>query len=40
MRRGDILTVAAPGDCGKPRLAVLIQSEQLYRLLAVVIGLA
>ena len=29
MRRGDILTVAAPGDYGKPRPAVLIQSDLL-----------
>jgi mRNA interferase MazF len=29
MRRGDIVTVSAPGDYGKPRPAVAIQSEQL-----------
>jgi mRNA interferase MazF len=28
-RRGDILTVAAPGDCGKPRPAVVIQGDAL-----------
>ena len=29
MRRGDIVRVAAPGDYGKPRPAVVIQSDQL-----------
>lgn len=29
MRRGDIVTMAAPGDYGKPRPAVLIQSDLL-----------
>lgn len=29
MRRGDIVTVAAPGDYGTPRPAVLIQSDLL-----------
>jgi mRNA interferase MazF len=29
MRRGDIVTVSAPGDYGKPRPAVVIQSDQL-----------
>ncbi len=29
MRRGDIITVAAPGDYGKPRPAVVIQSNWL-----------
>ena len=27
MRRGDIVTVSAPGDYGKPRPAVIIQSD-------------
>ena len=27
MRRGDVVTVAAPGDFGKPRPAVVIQSD-------------
>lgn len=27
MRRGDIVTVAAPGDYGKPRPALIIQSD-------------
>jgi mRNA interferase MazF len=27
MRRGDLVTVAAPGDYGKPRPALVIQSE-------------
>jgi len=29
MRRGDIVTVAAPGDYGKPRPAVIIQADVL-----------
>ena len=29
MRRGDLVTVAAPGDYGKPRPAVVIQSDWL-----------
>jgi mRNA interferase MazF len=27
MRRGDLVTVAAPGDVGKPRPALVIQSD-------------
>jgi len=27
MRRGDVVTVAAPGDYGKPRPALVIQSD-------------
>lgn len=27
MRRGDVVTVAAAGDCGKPRPAVIVQSD-------------
>ncbi|MFO7641894.1 MAG: type II toxin-antitoxin system PemK/MazF family toxin [Candidatus Competibacteraceae bacterium] len=29
MRRGDLVTVAAPGDYGKPRPAVIIQGDPL-----------
>lgn len=29
MRRGDIVTVALSGDCGKPRPALVIQSDYL-----------
>jgi hypothetical protein len=29
MRRGDIVTVAAPGAYGKPRPAVVIQGDSL-----------
>lgn len=29
VRRGDVVTVAAPGDYGKPRPAVVIQSDAL-----------
>ena len=27
MRRGDLVTVAAPGDYGKPRPAVIVQTD-------------
>ena len=27
IRRGDVVTVAAPGDYGKPRPAVIVQSD-------------
>jgi mRNA interferase MazF len=29
LRRGDIVTVSAPGDYGKPRPAIVIQSDWL-----------
>lgn len=29
MRRGDIVSVAAPGDYGKPRPAVIVQCDSL-----------
>jgi len=29
MKRGDIVTVALPGDYGKPRPAVIVQSDDL-----------
>jgi mRNA interferase MazF len=29
MRRGDLVTVAAPGDYGKPRPAVIVQADAL-----------
>jgi mRNA interferase MazF len=29
MKRGEIITVSAPGDYGKPRPAVVIQSDEL-----------
>ena len=29
MRRGDVVTVAVPGDYGKPRPAVIVQSDGL-----------
>jgi mRNA interferase MazF len=31
MLRGDLVTVSAPGDFGKPRPAVVIQSDKLIR---------
>ncbi len=31
MRRGDVVTVIAPGDFGKPRPAVIIQGDALNR---------
>ena len=27
MRRGDLVTVAMPGDCGKPRPALIVQAD-------------
>jgi len=27
MKRGDVVICAAPGDCGKPRPAVVVQSD-------------
>jgi mRNA interferase MazF len=29
MRRGDLITMAGPGDYGKPRPAVVVQSDRL-----------
>ena len=29
MRRGDFVTVAISGDCGKPRPAIIVQSDGL-----------
>ena len=29
MRRGDLVTVALPGDFGKPRPAIVVQSDSL-----------
>jgi mRNA interferase MazF len=29
MRRGDVVTVAVPGDYGKPRPAVIVQTDAL-----------
>lgn len=29
IRRGDLVTIAAPGDYGKPRPAVVVQSDTL-----------
>ncbi|HEX4025335.1 MAG TPA: type II toxin-antitoxin system PemK/MazF family toxin [Steroidobacteraceae bacterium] len=29
MRRGDVVTVATTGDCGKPRPAVVVQTDAL-----------
>lgn len=31
MRRGDLVTVAAPGDYGKPRPAVVVQADALTK---------
>jgi mRNA interferase MazF len=35
MNRGDLLTVALPGDYGKPRPALVIQSDLMHRLQSV-----
>jgi len=32
MKRGDIVTVAAPGDYGKPRPVVIVQTDALNQL--------
>jgi mRNA interferase MazF len=39
MRRGDFVTVAAPGDYGKPRPALVIQSDLLAALPSVTLCL-
>jgi mRNA interferase MazF len=39
LRRGDLLTVAAPGDYGKPRPAVVIQSDTLNMADSVLVAL-
>ena len=39
MRRGDLVTVAAPGDYGKPRPALVIQSDLFVELSSVTLCL-
>lgn len=39
MRRGDLVTVAAPGDYGKPRPALVIQSDLFEELPSVTVCL-
>jgi mRNA interferase MazF len=39
MKRGDIVTVAAPGDYGKPRPAVVVQSDWLQATDSVLVAL-
>ncbi len=39
MRRGDLVTVAAPGDYGKPRPALVIQSDSFAELSSVTLCL-
>lgn len=39
MRRGDVVTVAAPGDYGKPRPALVIQSDLFEELPSVTLCL-
>ena len=39
MRRGDLVTVAAPGDYGKPRPALVIQSDLFEALPSVTVCL-
>ena len=39
MRRGDLITVAAPGDYGKPHPAVVIQSDALEETASVLVCL-
>jgi mRNA interferase MazF len=39
MRRGDLVTVAAPGDFGKPRPALVVQSDLFEELPSVTLCL-
>ena len=39
MKRGDIITVSAPGDYGKPRPALVIQSDSLKSTESVLVSL-
>ena len=39
MKRGDLVTVSAPGDYGKPRPAVIVQSDQLSAADSVLVAL-
>lgn len=39
VKRGDIVTVSAPGDYGKPRPAVVIQSDKLRSVDSVLVAL-
>ena len=39
MRRGDIVTVSSQGDYGKPRPAVIIQSDALHEADSVLVAL-
>lgn len=39
MRRGDIVTVSAPGDYGKPRPAIIVQSDALAAADSVLVAL-
>ena len=37
MRRGDLVTVALPGDYGKPRPALVVQSDDFHQLARVTV---
>jgi mRNA interferase MazF len=37
VRRGDLVTVALPGDYGKPRPALVIQSDEFHDLASVTV---
>ena len=39
MKRGDIVTISAPGDYGKPRPAVVVQSDALNAADSVLVAL-
>ncbi len=39
MKRGDLVTVSAPGDYGKPRPAVVVQSDWLAATESVLVAL-
>jgi mRNA interferase MazF len=37
MRRGDIVTIVTPGDYGKPRPAIIVQSDRLHQTRSVLV---
>ncbi|AMJ59149.1 type II toxin-antitoxin system PemK/MazF family toxin [Bosea sp. PAMC 26642] len=39
MRRGDLVTVALPGSYGKPRPAIVVQSERMSDVNSVVVAI-
>lgn len=39
MKRGDLITVAAPGDYGKPRPAIIVQSDHIPQTESILVAL-